>query len=129
MIRDYYNLEDGVYIDKHTELLKITTNPKVYISRRSLKHFIERRKTELSINYDKQQVLSRLNNAIDCVEIVLQKYDSLIKEEYKTIYTKHFEQYFKSSLRVVIEFVDGVLQVKSIHFQKTKKPPEGGILV
>ena len=40
-------MENGTHIEHQTELLQIDIRHPLFISRRSLKHFVESRKTEL----------------------------------------------------------------------------------
>ncbi len=69
LTREYYDLDHGSLIEKHTELLRAFDvrgskhkghphkNIRVYISRKSLKHFVESRKKELSKNHTAEQTL------------------------------------------------------------------------
>ncbi len=121
LIREYYYLETGFLIPKYSELLKVVHNPRIYISRRALKHFVERRKEELHLKYGEGVAFDRLYFAIDSMEITIQKYDSRIFEKGKFIYSKYFDTKYKSFLRIVTEIVNNHEEIKSIHFKKNKK--------
>lgn len=71
--------------------------------------------------YDKPIILSRLDFVIDNMEYTFQTYDFIEKEEGKKVYSKYFDTEYKSSLRVVMEFVKDHWEIKSMHFQKNKK--------
>jgi hypothetical protein len=120
LILEYYELEPGVYIDKNEELLTVLYDPKVCISRRSLKHFVERRKSE---NLE----IVMLHKAIDFIKPTILLHDIVeYFEPNKYIYTKHFYHLNMPSLRVVTEIIDNHLQIKSIHYRVYKKTqPEG----
>jgi hypothetical protein len=120
LILEYYELEPSVYIDKNEELLTVLYDPKVCISRRSLKHFVERRKSE---NLE----IVMLHKAIDFIKPTILLHDIVeYFEPNKYIYTKHFYHLNMPSLRVVTEIIDNHLQIKSIHYRVYKKTqPEG----
>lgn len=119
MVRNYYDLENGFYIAYPNELLKIANNPTVWISRKALKHFVERRKSELK-GREIEEVLFKLYFAIEYAEIVIQKHDNLLKDDFKTIFSKFFIE-LDVSIRIVVEDFDDRKEIKSIHFQKYKK--------
>jgi hypothetical protein len=108
-------------ISNHTELLNICESPKLYISRRSLKHFVERRKSELEFKYTKEIILKRLYFAIEKIEITILEFDSLTQKKDSFIYSKYFDTEYKSFLRVVTEKIYNHEEIKSIHFKKNKK--------
>lgn len=123
MIRDYYDLEVGFLIDRHLELLKVCSNPEVYISRKSLKHFVESRKAELQIRYEQKEVIRRLFFLIDAVERIMNGYDEEeIRDSGRYIRTKYF-YINRSAVRVVLDKKPRHWEIVSIHFQKTKKLP------
>ena len=102
------------------ELLKVSNNPKVYISRRALKHFVERRKGEMK-QKNVDDVLQRLYFIIDRCEQVLCTYDSLDQEKSRNIYAKFYEYELNASIRIVTEQYKDVESIVSIHIQKYKK--------
>ena len=118
LIQEYYDLESGVFIDQYTELLEICKNPLLYISRRALKHFVERRKFEFSIKHSKEDVISRMYFAIDRITEVVTQFDR--KETYpdKYLYTKEYPDFEGMWLRVIAEPKGPWLEIKSIHFRK-----------
>jgi hypothetical protein len=118
LIQEYYYLGYGFLIPKHTELLKISNNPKVFISRRALKHFVESRCAEWK-NKNIEYAFKKLYFAIDHVEVCIQK--GICDNQNNTlIYAYYFEE-LNASLRIVTEYVNNIKQIRSIHFQKYKK--------
>jgi hypothetical protein len=74
--------------------------------------------------YSDVDLLDRLYFSIESAESVFQKYDVYsIGDEGKVIYAKCFEKYPHFLIRIVTEKVLDQIEIKSIHFQKTKKPP------
>lgn len=97
----------------------------MYISRRALKHFVESRSREMKEKFTDDDVLKRLYFAIDSAESIFQEYDIFTQEdEVKRIYAKYFDKYPNFLIRIVVEVIENHLEVKSIHFKKTKKPPD-----
>jgi len=117
-------MDYSILIDDHFELILISNTYNLYISRRSLKHFVESRKKEMTINHSKKEILSKLYFAIDnIVEIYCNFDDMKNKDEYRVIYIKNFNTINKHSLRIVFDKFEDRLEICSIHFQKRKKPP------
>ena len=130
LIRDYYDLEPGVPIAKYTELLKVSGQLKVYISRRALKHFVERRKGELEIRYTLEQAITRIDFVIDSIEEVVRNFDEMeVMESNRIRFIKHYYNLDRSSIRIVVEKHEDTYQIVSMHFHKTKKLPWGSISV
>lgn len=124
LIQIYLKLDIGVLIHKHEELLCISPAYNIYISRRSLKHFVERRKVELIKRYNQKDILERLYFAIDSIEdVFVQKESFEINELGRMIYTKNYNNLDRSSVRIVLEFKVDRLEIVSIHFKKNKKLP------
>ncbi len=68
-------------------------------------------------------ILEKLYFTVESVETVIQRPDCIYVElGQKTIYSKNFKEYPNFSIRVIVETVKNHREVKSIHFQKTKKP-------
>ncbi len=113
-------MQDGVFISLHTELLSLTREPHVYISRRALKHFVERRKVELLKNRSINEVVNYMimigNHMIETVESP----DTYKRTKEKIVYEKAFSNIPNLSLRVVAEEVDNHQEIKSIHPLKNK---------
>ena len=115
-------MNPGEPIEKYKELLCICFKPEVYISRRSLKHFVESRSKEMRLK-SREEVIHYLYFAIEHAEVVFSEHDHFIHENMakKYIYTKFFIGEIRSSIRIVTEEVDFHQEIKSIHFQKNKK--------
>jgi hypothetical protein len=117
-------MDYGDYIDNHLELIRIDDHYDIYISRRSLKHFVESRKKEMVNSHTKDEILNKLYFAVDNIINVFKNCeDFFIQEDGRFIYIKYFTELTKHSLRIVLESNDNRLDVCSIHFQKRKKPP------
>lgn len=124
LIQEYYYLDRGVYIDRYLELIKVFNKPKIYISRRALKHFVERRKEDLGIRYSETEVLSRMYFVIDSIEEVFKNSDECYElDSNRTAYIKYYSHADRSSVRIIIEKNKNVYHVVSMHFNKTKKLP------
>jgi hypothetical protein len=125
LIEEYYNLEDGFYIEKHLELILICVDPNVYISRRALKHFVERRKWELLKNNTSAKIIEILIFMILYIQVVIKDSDNITTEELenKIIYEKIYNKENDLSIRVVTEIVKYRQEIKSLHYIKIKKPP------
>lgn len=125
LIKEYYQLENGFLIKNHTNLLRVCGKPEVYISRRALKHFIERRKPELLKNYDSNGSIKILISILFSARNVLKNPDLVIVEEIqnKITYEKVFKALRNLSIRIVTETLFDKRQIKSLLLIKTKIPP------
>lgn len=124
LIRIYLKLGNGVLIHNYEELICISSLHNIYISRRSLKHFVERRKTELNIRYERLDVLKRLYFVIDSIEDVFENKDTYeVSDMGRMIYTKNYNNLDRSSVRIVLESTENRLEIVSMHFKKNKKLP------
>jgi hypothetical protein len=123
----YYGLSYGALIEKPNELLRLFDVPhtphgdklRIYISRRSLKHFVESRTYQLGKNRTSEQVLTKLYFAIENVEgtiLIPDIYEKISENKYR--YTKHFSG--SSALRVIVEQIPQTnrLEIVSIHFTR-----------
>jgi hypothetical protein len=134
LAKAYYVLEHGVLIENHIELLRLftikgsihTSHPhkmvRVYISRKALKHVVERRKEELSKNHTDEKTLESICFAVDSIQNTITDFTLY---EYKPpsnhFYTKDYSNMGKPSLRILLEVKENRLEIKSIHFTKNKK--------
>ena len=107
------------------ELLIACIDPNVYITRRALKHFIERRKVEMLKNNNLNQTINILISMVLYIENIITNPDKVMVHnlENKIIYEKVYDIENCLSVRVVTELVLNKRQIKSIHFIKTKIPP------
>lgn len=134
LVDQYFILEKGALIEKHTELLRIFDvrgskhekhhhkNVRVYISRKALKHCIERRKEDLSKHHTDEQVMESVYFAIDNFQETITDFDSYTFEPpIKHFYIKDYSHAGKPSLRVLLEMKEEKLEVISIHFHKNKR--------
>jgi hypothetical protein len=125
LIKEYCVLGDGVYIKKHLELIQVCTDPDVYISRRALKHFTERRKVELLKNNSFNKTIEILISMVLYMQKVFKGSDNITIEESgnKIIYEKFYNKENGLSIRVVTEIIKNRQEIKSLHYIKIKKPP------
>lgn len=125
LIKEYCELEDGFYIEEYLELIQVSIDPNVYISRRALKHFVERRKEELLKNNNLTKTIEILISIVLHVQHVVRYSDSITMEELgkKIIYEKTYNKENNLSIRVVVEIVENRQEIKSFHYIKIKKPP------
>lgn len=124
LIKIYLKLGNGVLIHSYNELICISLKHSIYISRRSLKHFVERRKAELIVRYNLNEMIDRLYFIINCIEDVYENKDSFeINELERMIFTKNYNNLDRSSIRIVLESKENRLEIVSMHFKKNKKLP------
>ena len=123
MIRIYYDIDYGKPIDKYLELIQINLDYNIYISRRSLKHFVESRKKEMVDSHTKDDILNKLYFAIDNIILTYKNHDDLSVNNNRLIYVKYFSELRESSLRIVLDATGNKLEICSVHFKKYKKPP------
>jgi hypothetical protein len=119
-------MENNELIEHQNGLLQIDIDYPLFISRRSLKHFVESRKVELIRKHTQNEVLSRLFLAVEnVVEIYTNSDKTSLQENNRTVYTKYSINRTQHSIRLVLEQVENKLEICSIHFQKSKKLPQG----
>lgn len=134
LAEEYLKIPYGNPIENHTELLRVFTirgsyqakHPhkmmKVYISRKSLKHFVESRHYELSKNHTEAQTMESICFAIDHIQETITNYDVYIDEKpTKHFYQKDYSHQGKPYLRILLEIKNDVLEIKSIHFRKINR--------
>ena len=111
-------------IDHHLELIRLNNDYDIYISRKSLKHFVESRKKEMTGTYSAEEIHFKLCFAIDNIILTFTKYDKIEQSSLnKLIYIKSLKKLRNFSLSIVIEQVGDRFEICSIHFKKHKKPP------
>lgn len=126
LIQSYFNMENGEQIEHQTELLQIHPEYPLFISRRSLKHFVENRKKELVGKYDTDHILNRLFFIIDNVIETFNSHDNIvIQANSRIVYSKKPLNHPQYSIRIVVDKIDSRLEICSIHLQKSKKLPQG----
>ena len=124
LIREYYILDRGVHIEKYSELIKVFAYPQIYISRRALKHFVERRKEDFSVRYSDVEVLHRMYFIVDSIEdVFMNSDDNFTINKNRIVYVKYYSHLDRSSVRIIIEKHKRVYHIVSMHFNKTKKLP------
>ncbi len=96
----------------------------MYISKRSLKHFVESRSGELINKYDDEYILNRLNSIIDNIENILHNYDLFEIKDNRLYFSKEFSIINLSAIRIVLEFIDNHYEIVTMHFQKLKTLPK-----
>jgi hypothetical protein len=134
LAKEYYNLEYGALIDKHSELHRVfdirgsmhNDHPhklmRVYISRRSLKHFVESRKKDLEKRHSPEETLASLCFAIDGIQETIKDFD-LYEYEPPTrhFYIKDYSHLGKPFLRILVERKQERLEIISIHYKERKR--------
>ena len=128
----YVNLKTGDLINKHLELHRIFTiknskypehphkETRVYISRRSLKHFVESRKHELGKRHSVEQITEIICFALDSLQETITNFDVYELEPPKHFYIRDYSHVGKPQLRVLLEHNEDRLEIISIHF-KTRR--------
>ncbi len=130
IIAAYYDLPNGYKIENPDELLALFAinnhlHPHngliVYISRRSLKHFVERRKEELLKNNNRDRSLAFMCFIVENIQATILEFDSCTKEiTGKCFYKKRYPISSKRqrSIRIVLEIKESRLEIISIHLRK-----------
>lgn len=137
LVSEYFPLEKGALIDKHSELLRVvdirgarcTEHPhrkcRVYISRRAVKHVVEERKDAYLINHTEEETIEAICFAIDTIPETLMDYDKYEhqpKEKPPThFYAKDYSNLGKPGIRIVVEHKNNTLEIRSIHFRRNIK--------
>ncbi len=124
IVEQYFKLKDGELIEKHLELIKIfnRSEQQILISRKALKHFVESRKRELSINHSDKNIIELLKFAISNIENVFTSYDSAdIGEQGRKILSKDYSNLGFPHLRIVYDEKNNNLEIVSIHFRKNRR--------
>lgn len=116
-------MDYGQFIDNHLELICISYQNQLYISRRSIKHFVESRKKEMIDNHDDTEIFDKLYFAIDnIINTYVNNDENFIQENIRLAYIKYFTELRGSSLKIIFEKNNTKLEICSIHFKKYKKP-------
>lgn len=134
LARQYIQLEHGALIERPHELIRFFdvegelfgTHPhygfRVYISRRALKHVVERRMEQLPSDtpeYSREEFVFFI---IECVQEVVINFDKYeVDENDKHFYFKDFAHIKKPGIRVVVEKKVNTLEIVSIHYRKHPK--------
>jgi hypothetical protein len=123
LIKIYYSLEYGELIEYPNDLLPLFIIKKrfhphngysVYISRRSLKHFVERRKEEF-----KKDSIIRMYRIIDNIQETIADFDSYeVVRLGNFFYEKDYDPKKKNFLRILIEVTHTHLEIVSMHLRK-----------
>lgn len=134
LVAEYALLDYGVAIDKHTERLRVCdirdsvneNHPhdtlRVYITRRSLKHFVEERKIQLEKRHGEEEILSYLYFAIENLPETVVNFEKYEREEpSKHFYARDYSALEMPQLRVLVEKRGDCLEICSIHFKKLRK--------
>jgi hypothetical protein len=124
LILEYYSLKQGDLIVKHEELLGLFyfDNKMVYISRRALKHFVERRKEELAKRHSKKRSLKIISFAIRHIqEVVAGRNFHETTAGGSSSYMKDYSSEGMPLLRILIQEKDGHFEIQSIHFKRGRK--------
>lgn len=118
LVRYYFKLEKGALIKGHTELIPVLDN--IFISRRALKHFVERRREELLKKHTRQESLTTIYFIVDSLPEIIKQPDCLEIECEKYILTKDYYHIDKSSIRIILELRQGSFEIVSIHFKRKR---------
>jgi len=96
----------------------------IYISKRSLKHFVESRSGELFDRYDYDFISKRLYFIIDNIENVIYNHDLCRIENGRYYFSKDFSYVYMPIVRIVLECVGGHFEIVTMHYKKTKNTIE-----
>jgi hypothetical protein len=133
LVDEYFELPKNHLIDNHTELIKVAENintkhkkhphrnTTVYISRMGIKHVVEERSWDLLKNHSTKEALPKIHFAVSQIPETIINFD---RYEYEPNGEKHFfvKHYSNGpSLRILCDLKNTSLEIKSVHFRKSKK--------
>jgi phage-Barnase-EndoU-ColicinE5/D-RelE like nuclease3 len=124
LIKDFFKLPKGVFISEPNQKIKILEfeSRPVYISRKSLKHFVESRKDNLSNLEEEKQLFLILELINDLPNVILNS-DKFLNNKKKRknsfLYIKKIDS-AKTPRGVVVEKIENHFEIVSIHFIKEK---------
>lgn len=119
----YYGIPNGNHIENPGELLPLFSIAKrmhphdgftVYISRRSLKHFVERRKDDF-----KKETMTRIYTIVENIENTVLNFESFEENDLgKFFYIQKYASNNKYFIRILLETKDRRLEIISMHLRK-----------
>ncbi len=124
LIKTYFKLKPGDLIKNHDQkmLLFMYKKKRFVMSRRALKHFVERRKSELIRYHSKKQVRKFIWFAIQNIRGTILNPDVCNQEKTDSyFYIKDYSSQDKSTLRILVQEKEGTSEIQSVHFRKKKK--------
>lgn len=141
LAKEYFLLNDGAAIEKHLEVIRVFDirgsihskhhphhRARIYISRKSLKHFVERRRNELEKDHSLPIALDMICQAIDDIRDTITNFTTYTYEpadrRAKHFYFKDRSNQERPGLRILLESIDDRLEICSIHFTKNRKAAE-----
>ena len=126
LILKYYFMQYGEKVDNHDELNFVSnfknkieeTDKKVYISNRSLKHFVESRKESYTIKHNDEYALSQMQKMFDVVMEIIE-YGTIkieIKDEKERIVFEYdLRHHQMRKHRIVGELRGGNIEIITFH--------------
>ena len=126
LILKYYFMQYGEKVDNHDELNFVSnfknkieeTDKKVYISNRSLKHFVESRKESYTIKHDDKYALSQMQKMFDVVTEIIEygTFKIEIKDEKERIIFEYdLRHHQMRKHRIVGELRGGNIEIITFH--------------
>ena len=133
LAQEYFVLPDKALIEKYDERLRIFDieesrhdkhphkNIRVYMSRRSLKHFVEERKHDLLKRHSPEETIEVISFVLDSLKETVTNFDVYEFEPPKHFYTKDFSQLGRPAIRVLLNDADDGLEIRSMHLNKYRR--------
>lgn len=94
----------------------------VYISRKSLKHFVEARKNDLGKRHPTEEILSRIMFALNHVQDVVINYEHYEEDRVRMppahFYSKDYSYSDYPQLRILLDEIGEDMEICTIHFRK-----------
>ncbi len=140
IFEEFYMLEYGVHIYKPDILVSLgqiqhnTNHPydgyQLHVSRRALKHIIERRKQDLLKRHTNEETNDLIQFLLGKMTEVVHSFDEYLYEKPDNhFFIKDFAQQNRPKIRVLTKIAGKQLHIKSIHIVKrTKKHHKRGDL-
>ncbi|MDB5265836.1 MAG: hypothetical protein JWM39_549 [Parcubacteria group bacterium] len=136
LAREYFDMEYGELIERPLELLRIfdirgsrhekhpRKGTRVYISRKSLKHFVEERKVDLMKRHPEEEVFGRILFALEHLQETITDYELYEEDRTRTpvghFYTKDYSAKDYPQLRILLDEKHDSAEICSIHFKTAR---------
>jgi hypothetical protein len=114
LIKEYYDFKEGVFIAEHLNLIEITTEYK--ISKRAIKHIVEKRKIDKYEVGKIQEMFEKFLNIKDDLTLVK------IEKEVNTFLLIEKDDGSKSKEKLIVVYENnGSMEIKTIFYKPTNK--------
>lgn len=133
LAREYFDMEYAAPIESPSKLIHLFdirgskykkhpgTGAAVYISHKSLKHFVETRKIDLEKRHPKEEVIERIMFMLDHLQETIINYEHYEQDRTRKpiahFYTKDYFEQRRPLLGILLDEKEDSLEIRSIHFK------------